>query len=121
MFLRSCVVVAAALALAACEGELVEVPDLSVQVMEVSPAGPLQLAVGQTVALEALPRIGDGSVHGSLEIEWTEDPEVVELAEVRRFGYNVVLRAVAPGTSVVSATAEGKTGTVLVTVVEAEG
>jgi hypothetical protein len=39
MFRRAGVLVAAALRLAACDGETVEIPDLSVQVLEVDPAG----------------------------------------------------------------------------------
>jgi hypothetical protein len=48
MYRRTDVLVAAARALAACGTETVEIPDLSVQVMEVVPAGPFWLAVGDT-------------------------------------------------------------------------
>jgi hypothetical protein len=120
MFRRADVLAAAALVLASCEAGMVEIPDLSIHVLEVAPAGPFLLAVGDTLLLEALPRTGDGSIHGSLEIEWSADPEVVAVAEARYFGYRVVLQAVAVGASEVHAKAEGKTGTVSVTVIEPE-
>jgi hypothetical protein len=67
MFRQAGVLVAAALMLAACAGETVEIPDLSVHVLEVAPAGPFVLAVGDTVHLQALPwlRVGTSEVHAT--------------------------------------------------------
>lgn len=106
----------AALVLAACaDGGPSDLPDLAVDTIEVSPAGPLVLMEGDTVRLEARPKTADGTVLGSVELQWsTEAAAVAELTP--GMGYSAVVRGVAPGTTRLHATSEGKSASVTVTV-----
>lgn len=99
--------------LACAEAGPSDLSDLKVHSVEVAPTGPV-LLVGDTVHLTAYPKAADGTVLGSVAVEWSAlSPQV---AEVAGEGVRGVVRAMAPGTSVIRATSEGRTGSVTVTV-----
>lgn len=109
---------AAALLVAACETGSTDLPDLSVHSVEVGPAGPLTLLVGDTVWLTAHPKTADGTVLGSVAIEWSLEPgQTADIAPASH-GYTAVLRGLASGSTRVHVTADGRSATVDVTVEE---
>lgn len=105
--------IATALLLAACETGT-DLPDLTVHTMEVGPAGPVTLVVGDTVWLTAHPKTEDGLVLGSAQVDWSTD--AAQVAEISANGLIAVVRAMATGTTVIRAASGGRTASVTVTV-----
>lgn len=66
------------------------------------------LAVGDTTALTAVPKDAIGNVLEGRTVTWSFDPALV--SELSHFGSLIIIRAIAPGTSLVTATVEGKQG-----------
>jgi hypothetical protein len=109
-------------AVIACDGAVIDPPDLSVRLVEVLPAGPLDLVVGDTVHLTVYPKLADGTVHGSLVPQWaTEAPAVAGLIPHARTPYIVVLEALAPGNTRIQVLAGGRDTTVVVRIAVAPG
>lgn len=102
-----------ALALAACDDESTGVPRLAVATVAVAPGG-RTLVAGETMQLTAYPKTEDGTVLGGRRIDWTS--EAVSIATVSPNG---LVRAAGVGTTRISATVEGRVGSVDVTVVAA--
>lgn len=99
------------MALVACDGDPAGVPDAPIASVEVTPpAG--TLVAGQTVKLTAVPKTADGSVLGGRRIDWLSAAE-----DVARVSADGMVTAVSPGTAWISATAGGRSGGALVTVV----
>ena len=92
----------------------IEVP--AVSRVEVGPSGRV-LTVGDTMRLTARPTTEDGVVLGSVAITWDSDDDGV--ATIRPNGIWGVVEAKAPGTARISASADGRTGSVVVTVTAA--
>jgi uncharacterized protein YjdB len=67
------------------------------------------IPVGDTTGLRAVARDAIGNVIEGRTVSWSFDPALV--AELSRFGNLIIIRAIAPGTSFVTATVEGKQGT----------
>jgi uncharacterized protein YjdB len=84
-------------------------PVASVQVVPES----LSLAVGDSVGLEARLRDSGGNLLTGRDISWSYDSTLTGLGA---FGNYLLIRAVAKGTTLVTATAEGKQGSSRVTV-----
>jgi hypothetical protein len=66
------------------------------------------LAVGDTTALTAVARDAIGNVLAGRSVSWSFDHNLV--AELSHFGDLIIIRAIAPGTSFVTATVEGMQG-----------
>lgn len=84
--------------------------------VEVGPADRV-LVVGDTMRLTAYPTTNDGTVVGGVPIAWVS--EDADVAGVTNLGIHGVVLAKAPGSVRISATAEGRTGSVRVTVTAA--
>lgn len=107
---------ALALAPLSCGDGPSEVTLPPVHTVEVGPADRV-LAVGDTMRLTAYPTAADGTILGSVRVDWSTDAEAV--AAVRSIGAFGTVQAKSPGTARVSATSDGRTGTVTVTVLAA--
>lgn len=103
-----------ALLAAACDGTgPAGLPDLTVAIIDVQPGNPT-LVAGETVSLTAYPKTTDGTVLGSVEIEWTVDaPERVTFVAD---GFVLRVTGIATGPVVVTAGGGGKTGQTTVTI-----
>lgn len=67
------------------------------------------IPVGDTTGLRAVARDAIGNVIEGRTVTWTFDQNL--LADIGHFGNVLIIRALAPGTSTVTATVEGKQGT----------
>lgn len=67
------------------------------------------LAVGDTTAFTAVAKDAIGNVLEGRAVSWSFDPALV--SELSHFGSLIIIRAIAPGTSTLTATVEGKQGT----------
>jgi hypothetical protein len=74
----------------------------------------LSLAVGDSVGLQAFPRDANGNYLTGRAISWSVDSSVVGV--LGSFTNYLIIRAVAAGTTTVTATAEGKSGSARVVV-----
>jgi hypothetical protein len=81
--------------------------------VEVVPSS-LMLAVGDSAGLQAVLRDAVGNVLSDRPVAWSLDSAVVNV--IGQFGQYLLIRAVAPGSRVIRASAEGKEGTATVTV-----
>jgi hypothetical protein len=81
--------------------------------VEVVPAS-LTLSVGDSTGLEAVLRDAVGNLLNDRPVAWSVDSAVVNV--IGQFGQFLLIRAVAPGTRVIRAFAEGKEGSATVTV-----
>lgn len=114
---RWTIAIAAAMVAAACtDSDPISPPDLSVHTVEVSPAGPFELVAGDTVRLIVYPKTADGTILGGIPVEWSTDSAQVAELELSLGGYHALVRALAPGTTQLHATAAGRTGSVTVSV-----
>lgn len=118
MEIRRALVLVAAIFAAACDDSNPIMPDLSVRTMEIGPDS-ARLVAGDTLKLTAYPKTADGQVRGGLEIVWTTSDTAI--ASVRPRGIIAVVEAKRPGTVVITATAEGKSGQARVTVADSAG
>jgi uncharacterized protein YjdB len=66
------------------------------------------IPVGDTTGLRAVARDAIGNVIEGRTVTWTFDQNL--LADIGHFGNVLIIRALAPGTSTVTATVEGKQG-----------
>jgi hypothetical protein len=74
----------------------------------------LLLAVGDSVGLQAFPRDANGNYLTDRAIAWSVDSSIVNV--LGSFSNYLIIRAVASGTTTVTATSEGKQGSAKVTV-----
>jgi hypothetical protein len=70
--------------------------------------------VGDSAGLQAVLRDAVGNVLGDRPVAWSLDSAVVNV--IGQFGQYLLVRAVAPGSRVIRAFAEGKEGTATVVV-----
>lgn len=101
------------LALVACDDSPAGLPDLAVASVTVTPTGQT-ITTGQTMQLTAYPKTADGTVLGGRPTVWTSSAENV--ATVSAAG---VVRALGAGNATITASVEGKSGSVQVSVVNA--
>jgi uncharacterized protein YjdB len=104
-------------ALAACQDNPVELPDMSIVVVEVAPNA-RTLTVGDTMLVQAYPKTASGQIRGDAAVQWSSANQAI--AQVTPRGQNVLVRAQSAGTVEVLALSEGKEGRVTVSVVEAQ-
>jgi len=102
-----------ALLLNACSDDDPATPEPQVASVAVAPASPT-LQVGDTLRITASPRAPDGRVVDNVSVGWQAERE--DVVGLSGSGYGVLLRARAPGTSRITATASGRTGEITVTV-----
>ena len=88
-------------------------PGAPVASIEVLPAS-LTLSVGDSTGLQAVLRDAVGNVLNDRAVAWSVDSTVVNV--IGQFGQYLLIRAVAPGTQVIRAMAEGKEGKATVVV-----
>jgi Domain of unknown function (DUF4382)/Bacterial Ig-like domain (group 2) len=88
-------------------------PVAPVASIEVVPAS-LTLAVGDSAGLQAVLRDAVGNLLNDRSVAWSVDSAVVNV--IGQFGQYLLIRAVAPGTRLIRAFAEGKEGTAMVVV-----
>ncbi len=81
----------------------------TVEKVEITPAAQT-ISVGDSALVQAILRDADGQILAGRSIDWTvSDPSVASLMTSSSNTF-VVLRALAPGTATITATAEGKSG-----------
>jgi len=103
--------VVAAIVMVACDSNPAEVLPLEVNRVEVGPTG-RTILVGDTLRLNAYPKTADGTILGSVRVDWSAGAsDVVSLSS------NGLVKGLKPGSVAITATAAGKTGSTTVTVV----
>lgn len=111
---RWAIAMAAVLVLAGCDAGTTDLPEHAVHTLEVGPAGPLTLVVGDTVWLTAYPRTEDGTLLQSVDVDWSTNAS--QVTDLSIDGYRAVVRATATGTARIHASSGDRTASVTVTV-----